>query len=89
MAMNIELTPELEELIKQRLESGLYSSATAVVHEALLRLGEADRAQERRHDQLRMDILEGVDSGTPVCWDPEEFKRLAREQRAVRGGGTK
>ena len=33
MGMNISLTPQLEEMIRQKVESGLYNSASEVVRE--------------------------------------------------------
>jgi antitoxin ParD1/3/4 len=33
--MNVSLTPELEELINQKVSSGLYHSASEVIREAL------------------------------------------------------
>lgn len=35
MGMNINLTPQLEDLVRQKVASGLYSSAREVVREAL------------------------------------------------------
>ncbi len=36
--MNVSLTPELDNLVKNKVESGLYNSASEVIREALLRL---------------------------------------------------
>jgi len=33
--MNVSLTPELERAVKQKVESGLYNSASEVIREAL------------------------------------------------------
>jgi antitoxin ParD1/3/4 len=33
--MNVSLTPQLEELIRRKVESGMYGSASEVVREAL------------------------------------------------------
>ena len=38
MAMNISLTPHLEQLIREKIASGSCNSACEVVREALLRL---------------------------------------------------
>jgi antitoxin ParD1/3/4 len=42
-AMNVSLTPRLEELIKRKVEGGLYGNASEVVREALRLLEERDR----------------------------------------------
>jgi len=43
--MNVSLTPELEEFIAVKVESGRYTSASEVVREALRLLEEHDRAK--------------------------------------------
>lgn len=40
--MNVALTPELEELIRKKVESGMYKNAAEVVREGLRRLAEED-----------------------------------------------
>jgi uncharacterized protein len=57
--MNVSLTPELEQYIRRKVESGLYGNASEVVREALrLLLGrEADGAGDgRRHVPERHSI---------------------------------
>ena len=44
--MTIELTDELQKIVDQKLETGEYDSATAVVAEALNALVERDRTLE-------------------------------------------
>ena len=39
--MNVSLTPELEQLIHKKVETGLYLSASEVVREALRLLNDA------------------------------------------------
>lgn len=59
--MNISLTPQLEEFIKQKVSSGFYHSASEVVREALRLLEERDRLREMRLELLRKEIQEGID----------------------------
>ena len=40
--MNVSLTPELERLVNEKVESGLYQTASEVVREALRLLKERD-----------------------------------------------
>jgi antitoxin ParD1/3/4 len=84
MGMNINLTPQLEDLVRQKVESGLYTSASEVVREALRMMDEKDRLREAKLDQLRNDIREGLDSGPATAWDSEEIKREGRARRAAR-----
>jgi antitoxin ParD1/3/4 len=60
--MNINLTPQLEELVRSKVASGLYPSASEGVREALRLLGEQDRLQDAKLAQLRGDIRQGLDS---------------------------
>ena len=58
--MNVSLTPELERLIESKIASGLYTSASEVVREALRLLAESDRQRAMRVHQLREEIAKGL-----------------------------
>lgn len=78
MGMNINLTPQLEEMVRQKVTSGLYTSASEVVREALRLMEEKDRVRAAKLEQLRNDIQEGVNSGPATAWDAEDIKRAGR-----------
>ena len=59
--MNVSLTPELERLVHEKVESGLYNSASEVVREALRLLRERDELQRMRLEELRREIQIGID----------------------------
>ncbi len=82
--MNVSLTPELEALIKQKVASGLYHSASEVVRDALRLLEEHDQLRQERLDALRQDIQEGLASGEGTPLDIEAIKTQGRAQRARR-----
>jgi antitoxin ParD1/3/4 len=82
--MNVNLTPQLEDMVKKKVASGLYNSASEVVREALRLMEEQDRIRAVRLDQLRQDIHAGLNSGEPTPWDPEEIKREGRQRKADR-----
>jgi antitoxin ParD1/3/4 len=84
MTMNVNLTPQLEDMIKQKVASGLYVSASEVVREALRMMEEQDRLRAFKLEQLRQAIRDGLNSGEPTPWDPEEIKREGRKKRAVK-----
>ena len=84
MGMNINLTPQLEEMVRQKVVSGLYTSASEVVREALRLMDEKDRLRLAKLAQLRQDIQEGLDSGPAVAWDAAEIKREGRAKKAAR-----
>lgn len=84
MGMNINLTPQLEEMVRQKVNSGLYTSASEVVREALRLMDEKDRLRAAKLEQLRQDIQEGLDSGPAATWDATEIKRQGRANQAAR-----
>jgi antitoxin ParD1/3/4 len=88
MTMNINLTPQLEEMVRQKVASGLYTSASEVVREALRLMEEQDRLRALKMDQLRRDIQDGINSGTGTLWSAEEIKEAGRVRRAARKQGT-
>lgn len=79
--MNINLTPQLESMIRQKVTSGLYNSASEVIREALRLMEEQDQIRAVKLGQLKRDIQEGLDSGEATPWDFEAFKHEARAQK--------
>ena len=61
LAMNVSLTPELERRINQKVESGLYTTASEVVREGLRLLFEQDQAKAQSLRRLHSDIQQGLD----------------------------
>jgi antitoxin ParD1/3/4 len=78
--MNVSLTPELEELVRAKVESGRYLSASEVMREALRLLEERDKLQELRREELRREIRKGLDSGPAEPLDMEAVKAKARNR---------
>jgi antitoxin ParD1/3/4 len=78
--MNISLTPELEKLVQDKVASGLYTSASEVIREALRLLRERDLRQEIKLSELRSEIQRGLDSGPPEPFDLEEILSEARAE---------
>lgn len=88
--MNISLTPQLEALVKTKVESGLYGSASEVMRDALRLLEERDRRQFMRVEELRAEIIKGLDSGEPTPLDVGIIKdrgrrRLDAQQKKANG----
>ena len=82
MGMNVNLTPQLEEIVRRKVASGMYTSASEVVREALRLLEEQDQMRAVRLGRLRSDIRVGLDSGPSEPWEPEAVKRETRKRRA-------
>lgn len=83
MGMNVNLTPQLEDLVRSKVSSGLYSSASEVVREALRLMGEQDQLRQAKLDELRREIRKGLDSGESQDWKAADVKAKARTRRAA------
>ena len=89
MGMNINLTPHLEGMVRQKVDSGLYTSASEVVREALRLMDEQDNFRAAKLEQLRQDIRAGLNSGLASEWDPEQVKHEGRGRRQGNAGSNK
>jgi len=85
--MNVSLTNEMEQWVQRKVETGLYSSASEVVREALRALYAKETRNSQKIMHLRDAIQEGLvsmqDSGG-VDWSAElseEVKSLGRKRR--------
>lgn len=84
--MNISLTPELEQLINERVKSGLYNSASEVVREGLRLLMERDQLKLMKLEELRRQIQIGIDASNrgELFSEEEVMERLKlRSQKTV------
>ena len=84
--MNVSLTPELDKFVAGKVESGLYTSASEVVREALRLLEEHDRARAAQIAAFNLEIgarLASLDRGEHV--EPEiartQLRRKSRQRR--------
>ena len=81
--MNVSLTKELEKLVNDKVDSGLYHTASEVIREGLRLLDERDRLYRARLEELRTDVQKGLDQldrgeGRPLRVGSLK-KRLRRE----------
>jgi len=60
--MNVSLTPELEQLVQLKVQSGRYTSASEVVREALRLMEARDQMQALHKDAVREKIAAGMTS---------------------------
>lgn len=88
MDMKINLTPQLEEMVRQKVDSGLYSSASEVVREALRLMDEKDQLEAAKLDKLRNDVQDGLNGGPSAAWAPAEVKAAGRTARGAKAGGA-
>jgi antitoxin ParD1/3/4 len=81
--MNVNLTPELEAMVRRKVESGLYNNASEVVREALRLMF---RDEHERFQRLRAAVTEGFEQaerGETVPYSAELMDRLKREATAA------
>jgi putative addiction module CopG family antidote len=79
--MNITLTPELESIVREGVESGRYTNGSEVVYEALRLLERRDK-EERLRTALGVGI-EAADRGDVVEWTPQLMEEIWLEARAA------
>ena len=84
MGMNVNLTPQLDALVRSKVNSGMYSSASEVVREALRLMDEQDRLRPAKFDELRSEVCKGLDSGASEPWDAAAVKAKARARHAAK-----
>jgi antitoxin ParD1/3/4 len=87
--MNVSLTPELERLVAEKVQNGMYRSASEVVRAALRLLVEQDQIRQLRKEQLRIQIERGVadlDAGSAGVFDDAVVAENKRTGRSTRGG---
>jgi antitoxin ParD1/3/4 len=59
--MDVTLTPDLEDLVREKVETGLYRDESEVIAEALRLLDRFDRGSEAAESTLRAAIQRGLD----------------------------
>ena len=82
--MNVSLTPELEQFVSTKVESGRYNSASEVVREALRLLEEHDAVRAAQLGQFNGEIgrrLAGLDRGEIVTPAKARARLLAKSER--------
>jgi antitoxin ParD1/3/4 len=74
---NVNLTPELDNFIATRVDTGLYANASEVMRAALRLLERDEREYEEKMAALRAAIDTGVASGIA---EPGVFSRIRQKQ---------
>ena len=82
--MNVSLTPELEKYVSEKVESGLYHSASEVIREGLRLLKDQDALRKVRLHEVRQQIQEGMNSGESQPLDVEDVVDRGRKRHAQR-----
>ncbi len=88
--MEIILTPELEKLVSQKINSGRYNSASEVVQESLHKMFSEEESnrrflseeRQRKIENLRQEIMKGVEqirNGEGIVIDVDDLDSFADE----------
>ena len=83
--MNVSLTPELEQYVSAKVESGRYNSASEVVREALRLLEEHERARTAQLSEFNQELgrrLNSLDQGHHVS--PAEARARLKQKSDAR-----
>lgn len=87
MSLNVSLPPELENRVRQHVESGLYSSASEAIREALRLFEVYQSVQAANMASLKADIAQGVadiTAGRVRELDMNEIKQRGRVALAAK-----
>jgi antitoxin ParD1/3/4 len=88
--MNVSLTEELERRVEERVRSGLYTSASELIREALRLFFQFDEARRQQVEELNRRIAAGLaqlDRGEGVSADEARRETLERRSRRTKRGG--
>ncbi|MCI5131431.1 MAG: type II toxin-antitoxin system ParD family antitoxin [Candidatus Electrothrix sp. EH2] len=83
--MNVSLTPELNELVRKKVATGMYHSASEVIREALRLFQFHDDLQQQKLNMLKLEIKKGVhslDAGKGVEMSDSLFENIKQQGRA-------
>ncbi|MGB0413507.1 MAG: type II toxin-antitoxin system ParD family antitoxin [Coraliomargarita sp.] len=87
--MNVSLTPELEQWVQSKVETGLYSSSSEVIRDALRTLHQFEDQKLKRIEALKSEIqigMEQLKSGDAQEFTPALLSKIKKEGRARRNG---
>jgi antitoxin ParD1/3/4 len=85
--LNISLTPELDEFVRGRVDSGRYQTASEVVRDGLRLLELQERDRDAAHSALKKKLkLAAANADSAAAVDGEEFiekliERLRRDSK--------
>lgn len=85
--MNVSLTPELEKFVTNKVDTGMYQTASEVIREALRLLRERDEMQNQKLEELRKEIAVGIkdaDEGNVSPLDAMDVLTEVRNKRKAK-----
>ena len=83
--MTISLTEEIVELVRRKVESGRYSSATEVIRAGLRLFNQEDEPESTRLRAIRAQVKDGIaEAERGEFVDGEEIVARARKRAAAK-----
>jgi len=82
---NINLTPEMDRYVADRIESGQYANASEVLRAGLRELERSEREDELKLEALRAAVLAGEESGVAEGDVMSEVRARIRRRALVMG----
>ena len=80
--MNVSLTEELEQFVRDLVDSGRYRSASEVVRAGLRLLQDQEKLRAVKLEELRKEVQKGLDSGPAGELDVEDIIERGKERLA-------
>ena len=87
--MNISLTSELENFVANKVETGMYQTASEVVREGLRLLKEREQLQREKWEELHREIALGLQQADEGKVGPLNAKETLARVRGKRKLSTK
>jgi antitoxin ParD1/3/4 len=78
--MRVSLTPNLEQLVRRKVESGLYGDASEVIREALRLMAARDEVERLQLERLRAALIAGEQSGLAEDFSMDELMTQLDEE---------
>ena len=86
--MNVSLTPRIEEIVRKKVESGLYNNASEVVREAIRQMDERDQQLEKLRAAIALGLAD-LEQGRTVPWTDTLMDEIIADVDAERAGSVK
>jgi antitoxin ParD1/3/4 len=79
--MHVSLTPELERMVKEKVDSGLYNNASEVIREALRHVSKAEAENEWLKREAAIGFAQLESGETVRVASKKQFLALARSRK--------
>ena len=81
--MNVSLTTELAEFVKQQVDSGMYQTASEVMREGVRLLQRREQLRQIQIEELRKQVAVGIEQADRGDVAPLDFDAIRAEGRRM------